>query len=115
MSKSEFFTYDDVLNLFAAHSQNTTPEVETAILAIWDALKKKTVVGWLVPVTENTPHATLQVCRIVYQHDGSRIYTNVIRKIIYDTSGPAFDDSAIGKSVFLTREAADAALEGGRE
>ena len=114
MSKSEFFAYDDVLDLFAAYSQDATDEEESAIMALWDALKKKVITGWLVPSTENMPHATLQVGRLVYQHDGSYIYTNVIRKVIYDTSGPAFDNSAIGKSVFLTREAAEADMKGGR-
>ena len=35
----------------------------------------------------------------------------MIRNIIYDTDGIAFDERAIGKSVFLTREAAEKALE----
>ena len=55
-------------------------------------------------------HTNIGAGRIIYQHDGHRIYTSVIRKVIYDTSGPAFDDSAIGKSIFLTREAAATAL-----
>ena len=35
--------------------------------------------------------------------------------IIYDTDGIAFDERAIGKSVFLTREQAEKALEGRKE
>lgn len=48
----------------------------------------------------------------VYQTDGFRIYESVVRKIIYDTEGEgiAFDETAIGTSVFLTREEAEAAL-----
>lgn len=46
----------------------------------------------------------------VYQTDGCRIYESTVREIIYDTDGIAFDETAIGKSVFLTREEAEAAL-----
>lgn len=44
----------------------------------------------------------------VYQRDtGGRIYETVIKTIIYDTGGIAFDERAIGKTVFLTREDAE--------
>ena len=43
----------------------------------------------------------------VYQTDGIRIYESTIKNIIYDTDGGiAFDDRAIGNSVFLTCEEA---------
>ena len=45
----------------------------------------------------------------VYQTDGCRIYESTVRKIIYDTDGIAFDETAIGTSVFLTPEEAEAA------
>lgn len=45
----------------------------------------------------------------VYQTDGCRIYESTVRKIIYDTDGIAFDKTAIGTSVFLAREEAEAA------
>ena len=48
----------------------------------------------------------------VYQRDtGGRIYETVIKTIIYDTDGIAFDERAIGKTVFLTREDAEKKLE----
>jgi hypothetical protein len=47
---------------------------------------------------------------VVYQTDGCRIYESTVREIIYDTDGIAFDETAIGKSVFLTREEAEAEL-----
>lgn len=48
----------------------------------------------------------------VYQRDtGGRIYETVIKTIIYDTGGIAFDERAIGKTVFLTREDAEKKLE----
>lgn len=46
----------------------------------------------------------------VYQTDtdGERIYPSKIKNIIFDTDGGfAFDQNAIGKSVFLTREEAE--------
>ena len=47
----------------------------------------------------------------VYQTDGIRVYDSVVKNIIFDTSGVAFDKSAIGKDIFLTREAAEARLK----
>ena len=47
----------------------------------------------------------------VYQTDGVDIYESTVRKVIYDTGHFAFDDDAIGHSVWLSREAAEAALE----
>ena len=46
----------------------------------------------------------------VYQTDGCRIYESTVREIIYGTDGIAFDKTAIGTSVLLTREEAEAAL-----
>lgn len=48
----------------------------------------------------------------VYQADTERVYELKVRKIIYDCGHIAFDDRAIGKTVFLTRESADSALKG---
>lgn len=56
----------------------------------------------------------------VYQTDGIRIYESEIKEIIicnhiifYETSGIAFDKSAIGTSIFLTQEEAEQALKEG--
>lgn len=52
-----------------------------------------------------------RVGTVVYEvgTDG-RIYGCTVRKIIYETPGISFDDTAIGKSVFLTLGAAERAL-----
>jgi hypothetical protein len=52
-----------------------------------------------------------RVGTVVYEvgTDG-RIYGCTVRKIIYETPGISFDDTAIEKSVFLTLEAAEKAL-----
>lgn len=54
----------------------------------------------------------IKVGDTVYETDGVRIYESKIRKIIYDTGHCAFDDTAIGSSVWLSREEAEAALGG---
>ena len=47
----------------------------------------------------------------VYQYDhAGNIYASRIRSIIFNTRGIAFDERAIGKSIFLTKEAAEARL-----
>lgn len=53
---------------------------------------------------------TLPPCRVgdtVYQTDGERVYESVVKKVIYDTDGIAFDETAIGTSVFLQRGQAE--------
>ena len=51
----------------------------------------------------------------VYETDGVRVYEHAVRGIIYRTAGdPDFDESTIGKSIFLTREEAERAMEGKR-
>ena len=53
-----------------------------------------------------------------YQTDGTRIYESTILEIIctskrtvYITQGISFDETAIGTSIFLTREEAEAKLK----
>ena len=53
------------------------------------------------------------VPEVMYQVDSSgRVFPLQIRKIIYDSGVIAFDKNAIGKRVFLTREAVEADLKG---
>jgi len=47
----------------------------------------------------------------VYQVDAERVYPSVVKAVIYDTDGIAFDERAIHKTVFLTREEAEQALK----
>lgn len=52
----------------------------------------------------------LPPCKVgdtVYQTDGERVYASVVKKVIYDTDGIAFDETAIGTSVFTRREQAE--------
>lgn len=54
-------------------------------------------------------HLPCKVGDKVYQTDGIRIYQSTIRKIVYDTENIAFDDTAIGKTIFFTCEEAEKA------
>ncbi len=52
---------------------------------------------------------TFPPCKVgdtVYQTDGVRIYPSTIQKVIYDTGVIAFDETAIGKSIFRTEKEA---------
>ena len=49
---------------------------------------------------------------IVFQINQTDIFPVEVKKLVYDCGYIAFDDEEIGKSVFLTREAAEAALKG---
>lgn len=51
----------------------------------------------------------------VYQVDDIRVYALEVRNLIYDAGILAFDESTIGKTVFLTRAEAEVALQGERE
>lgn len=48
----------------------------------------------------------------VYQTDGARVYESTVRRILFDADGLVFDCCAVGKSVFLTREDAEARISG---
>ena len=49
----------------------------------------------------------------VYQMDAEGVYESEGKWIIFDCDDIAFDERAIGGSIFLTREEAEAALKGG--
>lgn len=47
----------------------------------------------------------------VYQVDNERVYESTIKKIVYDAHTICFDGTAIGHSIFLTKEEAEAKLK----
>ena len=49
----------------------------------------------------------------VYQIDAERVYESEVKWIIFDCDDIAFDERAIGGSIFLAREEAEGALKGG--
>lgn len=48
---------------------------------------------------------------VVFQVNCERVYESTVKNVIYDTNGVAFDERAIGESIFLTREEAEKELE----
>lgn len=46
----------------------------------------------------------------VYEVDSVRVYESRVKRVIYDTTTVAFDETAIGGSIFLSREDAERAL-----
>lgn len=72
--------------------------------------------------SENTVELPCKVGDKVYQADGVRIYESTINeitlttnKMICVTENIAFDETAIGKGIFLTKEEAEAKMKGGAE
>lgn len=65
--------------------------------------------GWIRP--------PCKVGQMVYQTDGTRIYESCITHVeiysfatVFYTDGVTFDETAIGQSIYLTREQAECAL-----
>lgn len=56
---------------------------------------------------DNAGEFPCKVGDIIYQIDtnGTRIFKSTVKNIIFETDGVAFDERAIGESIFLTEEA----------
>ena len=65
--------------------------------------------------TVDAVELTCNVGDTVYHVGANKIYPIVIKNLIYDAGHIAFDENAIGKSVFLTRNEAEAKLDGGSD
>ena len=62
---------------------------------------------------EQTGRLVVLPCKVgdtVYQIDAECVYESEVKWIIFDCDDIAFDERAIGGSIFLTREEAEAAL-----
>ncbi len=120
---------DTARDILAEHYGSASPETEAVLMKIWDELdgaasdelsrrledlqrenayldQERAALWRWHDQREEKDRWRCQVGDTVYQTDGVRIYESTIRKIIYDTGHFAFDDDAIGRSVFLTREEA---------
>ena len=83
----------------AAQALNTTPD------HLRDLIK-----------AEKNGRMVVLPCKVgdtVYQIDAERVYESEVKWIIFDCDDIAFDERAIGGSIFLTRDEAEAALKGG--
>ena len=80
----------------AAQALNTTPD------HLRDLIK-----------AEKNGRMVVLPCKVgdtVYQIDAERVYESEVKWIIFDCDDIAFDERAIGGSIFLTREEAEASL-----
>ena len=71
---------------------------------------------WDIIQAEQTGRLVVLPCKVgdtVYQIDSESVYESEVKWIIFDCDDIAFDERAIGGSIFLTREDAEAALKGG--
>lgn len=53
---------------------------------------------------------SVSVGQKVYETDGVCVYEHTVRKVLFETEHVTFDEEAIGRSIFLTRAEAAAAL-----
>ena len=121
---SEYIPLIDAANRLAAYEDSgLEPEDlkkafnETAILKL-AAQALSTTPDHLRDLLQAEQHGRLVVlpCKVgdtVYQIDAERVYESEVKWIIFDCDDIAFDERAIGGSIFLTREEAEAALKGG--
>ena len=68
---------------------------------------------WDIIQAEQAGRLVVLPCKVgdtVYQIDAERVYESEVKWIIFDCDDIAFDERAIGGSIFLTREEAEAAL-----
>ena len=121
---SEYIPLIDAANSLAAYEDSgMEPEDfkkafnETAILKL-AAQALSTTPDHLCDLlqAEQTGRLVVLPCKVgdkVYQIDAERVYESEVKGIIYDAGHIDFDERAIGKTVFLTREEAEASLKGG--
>ena len=121
---SEYIPLIDAANRLAAYEDSgLEPEDlkkafnETAILKL-AAQALSTTPDHLRDLLQAEQDGRLVVlpCKVgdtVYQIDAERVYESEVKWIIFDCDDIAFDERAIGGSIFLTREEAEATLKGG--
>ena len=121
---SEYIPLIDAANRLAAYEDTgMEPEDlnrafnETAIIKL-AAQAFNTTPDHLRDILQAEKAGRLEVlpCKVgdtVYQIDAERVYESEVKWIIFDCDDIAFDERAIGGSIFLTREEAEAALKGG--
>lgn len=85
--------------------------VEADYMVAGDVVPRSPAERWYAIVDYLFAHGVeIPPCKVgdtVYQTDGERVYESVVENVIYDTDGIAFDETAIGKVVFLYVEEAE--------
>lgn len=87
--------------------------VEADYMVAGDVVSRSPAERWYAIVDYLFAHGVeIPPCKVgdtVYQTDGERVYASVVKNVLYDTDGIAFDETAIGESVFLYVEEAEIA------
>lgn len=87
------------------------PAARIAMEAYAKATENKILAEDMLKAIGDSGRCVVLPCK-VYETDGARVYEHAVQGIIYRTvGGPDFDENAIWKSIFLTREGAEKALE----
>ncbi|MBQ2279504.1 MAG: hypothetical protein II333_13140 [Clostridia bacterium] len=85
--------------------------VEADYMVAGDVVPRSPAERWYAIVDYLFAHGVeIPPCKVgdtVYQTDGERVYESVVKNVLYDTDGIAFDETAIGESVFLYVEEAE--------
>lgn len=85
--------------------------VEADYMVAGDVVPRSPAERWYAIVDYLFAHGVeIPPCKVgdtVYQTDGERVYESVVKNVIYDTDGIAFDETAIDESVFLSVEEAE--------
>ena len=122
---SEYIPLIDAANRLAAYEDTgLEPEEIADFMKRWEQaveiggmLKKYGIDHiWDIIQAEQDGRLVVLPCKVgdtVYQIDAERVYESEVKWIIFDCDDIAFDERAIGGSIFLTREEAEAALKGG--
>ena len=118
-------TRKKILNRLAAYEEtDMEPEEIADFMKRWEqtveigGMLKKYCIDHIRDLlhAEQDGRLVMLSCKVgdtVYQIDAERVYESEVKWIIFDCDDIAFDERAIGGSIFLTREEAEAALKGG--
>ena len=115
-------TRKKILNRLAAYEETgLEPEEIADFMKRWEqaveigGMLKKHGIDHIRDIIQAEQDGRLVVlpCKVgdtVYQIDAEMVYESEVKWIIFDCDDIAFDERAIGGSIFLTREEAEAAL-----
>lgn len=94
----------EVLDIVASFFPNATEEQEDFCRAVWARVKQ-------CPAANAEPVLPCKVGDKVYERDAERVYESTVKNLFFETESIAFDETAIGITVFLTRAEAEEDLK----
>lgn len=92
------------------HYESIEPIIEACRIGIAAIKRAKELKAENAELRARLEKAVELPCKVgdtIYQTDtnGTRIFKSTVKNIIFETDGVAFDERAIGESIFLTEEA----------